>query len=376
MNAGCIIKTAAVASMLALSPVVRAEDRAASRPAPPFAGAYIHMPMLLKRAADDAGRRRVIRDELAHFRAAGLRVLMPYVTTTSGAAMYESRIIPVREMKDCDPLALLRAEARKQGLDVWPVICVIPAGDKEPKGILKEHPEWALRDREGKPLGYVSPAHPKACEWLVSVVREIVTRYEPQGLLLDYLRYPSQVVQFDAESSARFEKESAGEADPKAAMQAFKERELTELARMISEEARRLRPAIRIGLYTWGPQVTKSHNVAQAWPIWAERGYIDLLNVSGYCYRDNYGDKYLAAFEDRMKEAASLVKKAGGRAELTFALGVRTSHGAVPDAKAIGDYLRIARGAGVKGVAFFTWSYLAPYRDEVNRAGYLKTFLD
>lgn len=374
-----LVRYAAITFALVLAPdTIRAAEAPASQPAAAFKGAYMHLEQMLAKAPDAAGRRETLAKELDRFKAAGLRVAMPYVKDTGGGALYESSVVPVRRQPDWDALGVFMEEAHKRGLQVWPVICVVPSGgESAPAAILNEHPDWALLDKKGKPIGYTSPCNPKAREWMASMVTEVAQRYRPEGLLLDYLRFPSQTVQFDPLGQAEFEKRyadhaSASEAEKKQHVQAFKEQSLTELARIISREARRVRPGIRIGIYSWGAHVTRSHNVAQDWPTWVSKGYVDMVNVSGYCYRDNYGDAYLKTFADRMKDAAALMKQAGGSAELSFALGVKTSHGQVHNATEIGEYLRIARSAGVNGFAFFTWSYLRPYLDEVLQAQYMQ----
>jgi uncharacterized lipoprotein YddW (UPF0748 family) len=346
----------------------------------PFMGAYVHMPQVFAEVKDDvAASREAIARSMDRFKASGLHVVMPYATATSGSAMFDSRIIPDRHFAGWDPLAVFVEESRKRELQIWPVVCVVTCGHDKPKGILRKHPEWALRDIDGKPLGYLSPCNPQARQWIVSVMADMVTRYQPDGILLDYLRYPNHPVQLDPESQARFERENPGYASADAAgkkqmLQAFRERELTELTRMISEETRRLKPDIQLGLYTWGPHVTKSHHVAQMWPMWAARGYLDMLNISGYCFEKNYGEKYLEVFERRLTDAAQLLREAGGSTQITFTLGVKTSHGQVEKAEEIEQYLRIASRVGMRGVAVFTWPYLQPFIDEVDKAGYLRAY--
>ena len=104
------------------------------------------------------------------------------------------------------------------------------------------------------------------------------------------------------------------------------------------------------------------------------RGYIDMINVSGYCYTDNYGARYLEVFKQRLKGAQDLLREAGGDAQLTFALGVKTSHGQVKSSKDIEEYLQAAERLGLDGTAFFTWSYLVPYLDEVKRTGSIRGY--
>jgi uncharacterized lipoprotein YddW (UPF0748 family) len=337
----------------------------------------MHLDNMLPKNADVPARRAAIEKELDRFKAAGLRVAMPYMKDTGGAAAYESKMVPAK-YKDWDALADIMTAAHARGLQVWPVICVVPSGGEgSPSAILKDHPEWALRTKDGQPGGYVSPSNPAARKWMIAMVGELAERYQPEGVLLDYLRFPGANFQFDPESAARFEKEYPGDKTASAAerakhVQEFRVKNLTELARGISEELRRVRPGIRIGLYTWGPQVVEGHYVAQDWRTWLAKGYIDHVDVSGYLYEKNGGPDYMKKFADRMKLAVEYRKQAGNKGELSLTLGVVTSHGRVKSAAEIGEYIRVARKAGIDGVSFFTWTTLQPYLDEVLQAGYLK----
>ncbi len=367
-----------IATVLLLASTCLGQEPPATRPAEPFRAAYMHIDQVIGKQADPSARQAALAAALDAFKASGLRVVMPYVKSTGGTAAYSSEIVPVRQYKDWDALADIMALARERKLSVWPVICVVPSGgEKAPAGILLQHPEWGLQDKTGKPIGYLSPCNPAARRWMTDMVCEIVRRYSPDGVLLDYLRFPSSVVHLDPESEADFEKQiaadaSAGTADRTARLAAFKVQGLTELARMISEETRQIRPGLQIGLYTWGPHVVSGHNVSQDWKTWAARGYVDMINVSGYCYRDNYGEKYMQVFEDRMRQAVDVLRQSGGKARISLCLGVRTSHGRISEAREIAEYRRVARQAGISDVAFFTWTYLQPFLNEAIKEGYLK----
>ncbi len=384
---GSVGAMAALAGENAAAAVEAQEGPAGSKVAAgargPFLGAYIHVHALLEGKKDPAACREVIGKNLDRFKAAGLRVLMPYVTTTKGTAVYHSDLIPVRDYPDWDPLAIIMAEARKRELKVWPVVCVITSGHDTLQGILVKHPEWALSDPAGKKIGYLSPCNPKAREWVVSVLKEIVSKYRPDGVLLDYLRFPNQAIQLDADSAAAFNRRFAPASgrsrtavETRRQMQTFKEEGLTELARMISQGLRSCDPKIQIGLYSWGVHVARAHPVAQCWPVWVGKGYIDMVSPSGYCYEKNYGKDYLKVFEQRMRDAMKIMKDMGAADKLTFTLGVKTSHGQVGSAREINDYLGIAREVGIRGVAVFTWASLEPYLDDVSREGYLRRFAE
>ena len=345
--------------------------------AEPFMGAYINIPQLFDGKADQPSRERSISENLDQFRASGLRVLMPFVVTTDKKAHYPSRLISQRPYGDWDPLALLIREGRRRGLETYPAVCVMASGGDRPTGILKEHPEWALRDRAGEPVGYISAGHPDARRWIVALLKEIATDYRPDGLLLDYLRFPSDSAQLDPVSQARFDAAHPAEQFPPGSRQhaeellKYKRECLTELVGQISGELRALDPRPRIALYMWGAHELKG---TRDWRAWADRGYIDMLNLTGYSFPKQYGDKYLDVLEGRFRDVAAVLKELGRPVEFTICVGINTSHGKIREAREIQDYLSIGKRCGVQGASLFTWHYLQPYLTEVMRAGYLKDF--
>lgn len=343
----------------------------------PFLGAYIHLPAWFRDKADEAARQHAIVDNLDRFRESGLRVLMPFVTTTRGQAEYPSQLIPDRVWGSWDPVDMIVREAHQRGLKVYPVMCVLACGHDRPAGVLRAHPEWALRDRAGGPLGFISPGHPEARKWVISVLKEIATKYRPDGILLDYCRYPGTEARMDPEAQARFEASHPAERFPPKSSQyndefrAFKRECLTELVGQISGELRALEPKPRIAVYMWGAHELKG---TRDWRTWVDRGYLDMLNLTGYAYREQYGDDYLKVLDDRFRDAAAVLRELNTPVEFTICVGVSTSHGKIREAREIEDYLRIGERHGTTGASIFTWETLQPYLAEVKKAGYLDRF--
>lgn len=331
-----------------------------AEPVPDFCGVYLH-PGEFADAALSVEQREARMDEaLDKVRDCGFTALIPYANTSSGGAYWPSKHLPMAGAPDYDALGILAKKARARGLRLMPAVCVLVSGDKEPAGVLLSHPEWAVQGPDGKPLGYINPENREARAWIVAMLCEMAEHVEVDGIMLDYLRFPNRKdVQLPASDGT--------DALP---LQQRKEAALSALMAEISAAVNRLHPGIKLGLYTWGPHVTENHPVAQRWPDWVRDGHLDLLNVSGYCYTDNYGDSYMQAFEDRLRGAAELARNAGDKVAMTFALGVRTSHGAIKSASEIRDYLAVAKRAGCPGVAAFAWRSVEPYAAEIKAERY------
>ena len=342
----------------------------------PFMGTYVNINHLCDAEDTILVREQALRNHLDRIKASGIDVVMPYATTTSGSALYPSDILPTRVYPDWDPLRLIVREAAIRGLRVYPVPCVLACGPDKPAGILAKHPKWALCSTDGRPIGHISPGHPDARTWVVSVMKEIVTRYRPDGLLLDYMRFNNRPMRLDPHSVALLEERfrvKYSRLTP-AQIQEFKEVELTRLMGRISREVRQIKPGIPIAIYSWGPHVVKGHRVAQDWRTWASRGYIDMVNISGYCYRKNYGDQYLKVFEKRLQGAVEISNALDSPVEITFSMGVRTSHGRITRSQEVADYMRVAKRVEVNGLAIFTWSYLQPFLPMIEQRRYLHEF--
>jgi uncharacterized lipoprotein YddW (UPF0748 family) len=351
---------------------------AAARAAEPFMGAYMNIPLLFDAQADQAARERSIAENLDRFQQSGLKVMIPFVVDGGKAAMYPSQVVGNMPYHDWDPLAVMVREGRQRGLQIYPAICVLSCGHKTLGSPLKEHPEWAVRDKAGQPLGFISPGHPEARKWVLAMIKEVAVNYQPEGVLLDYLRYPGNEAQMDPVSQAQFDQTHPATQFPRNGvlyreeLLKFKRQTLTELVGQISEMLRSLRPTPRIAIYMWGAQELKG---TRDWRTWADRGYIDMLNLTGYYFAKRNGDKYREVLEQHFQEVQSILKEVNKPVEFTICVGIKTSHGEIQATRDIQDYLQIGKRCGVHGAAFFTWAYLQPHLAEVKQAGYLEQFV-
>lgn len=356
------VRAACLAAVLLFCAVAPAE--------PPLSGIYLHPSEFADAGVAPAEREARMDAALDKIRRCGFTTLIPYANTSSGRAYWTGSDLAMAGPEDWDTLAVLAEKARARGMKVMPAVCLMVSGDKEPKGILEAHPEWALRDLEGNPLGYISAANPEARAWVVELVRNLAAHVRPEGIMLDYLRFPNRTdIRLDPEGERLFEARNPADTT----LQNFKEASLTQLMKDIHGMLRKEHPECRIGLYTWGANVAQNHPVAQNWSEWKKMKLLDVLNVSGYCYTENYGDNYMEAFKKRLldaKEKANVYW--GDQVELTFALGVLTSHGAVKKAEEIGEYLAVARAAGYPGVAAFAWKSMEQYTDDAEREGWFR----
>lgn len=108
-----------------------------------------------------------------------------------------------------DPLKIWISEAHKRGIKVHIWFQTYYVGNKPPETsplyILSKHPEWANRQKKSafdekipysvsEHNGYfIDPANPQAQTFLYELLCEIINRYKPDGINLDYIRYPQSL---------------------------------------------------------------------------------------------------------------------------------------------------------------------------------------
>ena len=114
-----------------------------------------------------------------------------------------------REFEGFDPLAVYIEEAHKRGLKVHVWFESFYAGNENPMNnpynVVHVYPKWAnvTRMKYNSPTpvaslsehnGYfLDPANPEVQTYLISLLQEIVERYKPDGINLDYIRYPQSI---------------------------------------------------------------------------------------------------------------------------------------------------------------------------------------
>lgn len=334
--------------------------------------AYLHPSVVFADSAAPEACEATVDKLLDQVQSIGLNALFPFFTGSSGEAFYPSELAPRAAFGPHDPLAALVREARDRGLKVYPVVCVAVCGNDQPAGILLQRPEWGLRHPDGSPLGYLSPARPEARQWIIRLIGEILERYEPDGIVLDYIRFHNRPLRLDEEGERSFEQSLPPDCPPaerEQRLQAFKEAAVATWVSEIAQSVRSKRPNAAVGMYCWGPHTLRNHLTAQVWPTWVARGDADFINVSGYYHHDKYGDQFLQRFAEKMQQAVDVNRGLPRSTQLSFSLGVHTSHGSIRSAEEVRQYLDAAKQAGITGVAVFSWHDFLPFLDHFTQSG-------
>ena len=111
------------------------------------------------------------------------------------------------QFADFDPLKIWVKEAHKRGIKVHTWFQSFYVGNSNPysdsSSILALHPEWGNKTKNtagnvgatkssAEHNGYfLDPANPEVQDFLEELITEIITEYKPDGINLDYIRYPN-----------------------------------------------------------------------------------------------------------------------------------------------------------------------------------------
>jgi uncharacterized lipoprotein YddW (UPF0748 family) len=267
-------------------------------------------------------------------RAMGVRGLLVQVVGR-GDAWYRSDFLPRAEAlpiyDDYDPLGTLLPKAHAAGLEVhaWINACLVwsaPHAPRSPEHVVRSHPEWIARLRDGRPMNrlgarerkrlgvegiFLNPSHPGTRTWVARVAREVAARYPIDGIHLDYIRLPGVAVGSDPTSRATFALEHgvdpahrarlgfAERARLDSAWSAFQAGHVTAIVREVRDSLAALRPGIALSAAVVADTITAERSRGQHWRAWLRDGLLDRAYVMSYAPRVQTVMDQLVAFTAR-----------------------------------------------------------------------------
>lgn len=169
-------------------------------------------------------------------RETGFNNIVVDVKPIEGKVLYKSKIVPELTCidtlvveRDWDYLQYVIDEAHRLGMKVTASACVFPVGSASlQKGLcyedsafdrltcLEYRPDGTMQDIRtdtAKVAAFLNPVLQDSRDYAMSVLSEIVTNYDVDGLALDYCRFPDLESDFSADSRAAFENHIGREVD-------------------------------------------------------------------------------------------------------------------------------------------------------------------
>lgn len=264
-----------------------------------------------------------IFDQLA---AAGFNTVF-FETVNASYPIYPSRVAPEQNplTKGWDPLAAAVKLAHERGMELHAWVWIFAAANRRhnavmnqpadyPGPVLTAHPDWAMFDRQGRLFdqnnkkAFFDPANPEVRTYLINLLDEISTRYQVDGIQLDYIRYPFQDPSANQSygygQAARQQFRELTGVDPNNVSVSdrilwqkwtdFRIQQIDSFVASVSQHLRAQRPHLILSTAVFPlPRPERLQRLQQNWENWSSRGDIDLMIPMTYAL-DTNGLKTLA----------------------------------------------------------------------------------
>ncbi|MCP2732034.1 glycoside hydrolase family 10 protein, partial [Limnofasciculus baicalensis] len=317
-----------------------------------------------------------IFDKLA---AAGFNTVF-FETVNASYPIYPSRVAPEQNplVRGWDPLASAVKLAHERGMELHAWVWIFAAANQRHNSILNQpddytgplltaHPDWVMFDRQGNIFdsytkkAFLDPANPEVRSYLISLLEEIVNRYQVDGIQLDYIRYPFQNPKVDRiygySQIARQEFQKLTGVDPIAISPNnpelwqkwtdFRIRQIDSFVATVSAHLRQEKPDLIISAAVFAiPRGERLEKLQQNWEDWAIRGDIDLVVPMTYAL-DTAG----------LQTLAQPVLTQSSLSSALVVPGIRLLN--LPDIVAV-DQIQLLRDLPAAGYALFAAENLNP----------------
>lgn len=207
-------------------------------------------------------------DILDKLKAANFNTIL-FQTRTRGDVLYPSSIEPFNSIltgktggnPGYDPLAFAIEECHKRGMECHAWMVTIPLGNKKHVASLgSQSVTKRMKDIcvPYKTEYFLNPGHPKTKEYLMSLVREVVDRYDVDGVHFDYLRYPENAPLFPDKND--FRRYGKGRK-----LDQWRRDNLTEIVRTIYKGVKAMKPWVKVSTCPVGKYRDTSRYSSRGW---------------------------------------------------------------------------------------------------------------
>jgi uncharacterized lipoprotein YddW (UPF0748 family) len=270
-----------------------------------------------------------------------------------GLAYYPSEVLPVADAvkERGDQIAECLSACKKYGIEyhIWKVNFNLANAPKE--FIEKLRKEGRLQvDKEGKEVLWLCPSHPENFKLEVESMLEVVRKYDVDGIHFDYIRYPDANSCYCDGCRKRFEEEKGVKVEnwpqdvitgPLKDLYAdWRREQITKLVKAVSEEARKIKPSIKISAAVFQDYPNCREYVGQDWKLWVEKGYLDFVCPMDYTDSNE-------KFESLVRNQKEIIK-----GKIPFYPGIGAF---IIPVEQVLQQIEIARGLGADGFIIFNY---------------------
>ncbi len=277
-----------------------------------------------------------------------------------GVAYYRSEILPVAPSVEeyGDQIAAAVAACKKRGLEthIWKVC--FNASNAPAEFLAEMRAQGRLQvSLDGEESPWLCPSHPANLELERAALEEVATKYDVDGIHLDYIRYPDDNHCFCDGCKERFSAEHERKTGRKldnfptcvrenkeirAAFEEWRRSHITSLVRSIRKTLDEKRPEVALSAAVFSGVDSAKRSVAQDWIGWIDEGLLDFV-----CPMDYTADA--AGFAATVRGQLDAV---GGRTPVYPGIGM-TATGISMGAEQVAAQVVEARKAGADGFTIF-----------------------
>lgn len=223
------------------------------------------------KATTPAGVRRQkeeLVDILDRLKAANFNTVL-FQARTRGDVLYQSDIEPFNSIltgtmggnPGYDPLTFAVEECHKRGMECHAWMVAIPLGNKKHVASLGNGSVTKQQKNICVPYKneyFLNPGNPATKEYLMKLVREVVGRYDVDGVHFDYLRYPENAPRFP--DSYDFKRYAKGRT-----LEQWRRDNLTEIVRYIYKGVKAMKPWVKVSTCPVGKYKDTSRYSSRGW---------------------------------------------------------------------------------------------------------------
>ncbi len=219
---------------------------------------------------------------------AGFNAIFVY-TSSAAHAYYPSAVLPrAPDAPKGDPLAECLRAAAEAGLDVFAwhaVFYALDAADERAAQLRAE--DRLVRNAQGQQLCWLCPSREENVKLAGDVLRELLSKYDLAGVVLDFVRLPNQAFCFCNACRERFEKQrqsavGSWPADVSVGLlqgdfRRFLQTTLADALGALADTAHQTRPGSLVAATIFPEPERSALSVGQEWRRWLSLGKLDIL---------------------------------------------------------------------------------------------------
>lgn len=207
-------------------------------------------------------------DILDKLKAANFNTIL-FQTRTRGDVLYPSSIEPFNSIltgkiggdPGYDPLAFAIEECHKRGMECHAWMVTIPLGNKKHVAALGNQSVTKQEKNICVPYKseyFLNPGNPATKDYLMGLVREVVERYDVDGVHFDYLRYPENAPMFP--DKQYFRQYGKGRT-----IDQWRRDNITEIVRHIYKGVKMMKPWVKVSTCPVGKYRDTSRYSSRGW---------------------------------------------------------------------------------------------------------------